>query len=42
MPKPLIYVALSQGVLHELEFASYLPQIPASKRSPMPVPLPKC
>jgi phosphoglycerate dehydrogenase-like enzyme len=29
MPKPLIYVALSQGVLHELEFASYLPQLQA-------------
>jgi phosphoglycerate dehydrogenase-like enzyme len=29
MSKPLIYVALSQGVLHELEFASYLPQLQA-------------
>lgn len=29
MPKPIIYVALSQGVLHELEFASYLPQLQA-------------
>jgi hypothetical protein len=29
MPKPLIYVALSRGVLHELEFASYLPHLQA-------------
>jgi phosphoglycerate dehydrogenase-like enzyme len=29
MSKPLIYVALSQGVLHELEFASYLPHLQA-------------
>ena len=29
MSKPLIYIALSQGVLHELEFASYLPHLEA-------------